>query len=193
MKRTKRKFTDTVTPGRVMGLAFVILCLCFGMMVTDAKAPVDRGTALVEATQAPVQNVLENEKKVEAGCEVTQTMGFTRCGHSVTRRITAPERVIGMDFSAFQEYYDLWQIESFSSTRVAMSREISLFCPMHQVLTVNEAGDVVLSQNQYGDGMAVLRTYPISLSQFDEETQEALRLGLGFDSEEEAAAWLGER
>lgn len=191
MKRTKREFSNPLTPGRITGLAFVILCLCFGVIVTDAKAPVEPRQPVTEATHVPTQDVLENGEKIHSGCEMIQTMGFTRCGHSVTRRIAAPEHAIGLDFAALQEYYDLWQIESFSASQVTMSREISLFCPMHQVLTANEAGDVVLSQNQYGDGMAVLRTYPVSLSSFDEETQEALRLGVGFDTEEEAAAWLG--
>ena len=103
MKRTGRKFSEALTPGRVTGLAFVILCLCFGMMVTDAKAPVEQGQPAAEATHAPAQDVLENGEKAQAGCEIIQTMGFTRCGHSVTRRITAPEHVVGLDFSAFQE------------------------------------------------------------------------------------------
>ena len=48
----------------------------------------------------------------------------------------------------------------------------------------------MLTQNQYGDGMAVLTTYEKTLKDFDEETQEALRRGLGFDSREEAEGWL---
>ena len=71
-----------------------------------------------------------------------------------------------------------------------MQREIDLFCPMHKVLMVNEAGEIMLCQNQYGDGMAVLTTYEKTLKNFDEETGEALRRGLGFDSREDAEQWL---
>ena len=71
-----------------------------------------------------------------------------------------------------------------------MSREIPLYCPMHEVLNVNDAGEIVLSRNVYGDGMAVTKDYHRLLQEFDEETQAQLLLGLGFDSAEEADAWL---
>ena len=175
------------TPGRVMGMAFAFLCMLFGMMLTDAKAPVAPGT---ENTAAPAQIVSEGGERIQSGCAVTQTMGFSRCGHSVSRRIEAPAEIIGMDFAGAKEYYALWQTENFSRDQMEMQREIDLFCPMHKVLTANNAGEIMLTQNQYGDGMAVLTTYEKTLKDFDEETQEALRRGLGFDSREEAEGWL---
>ena len=71
-----------------------------------------------------------------------------------------------------------------------MSREIPLYCPMHEVLSVSDAGEIVLSRNVYGDGMAATREYHRLLSEFDEEVQAALLLGMGFDSREEAERWL---
>lgn len=180
-----------ITPAQVMCFSLVALGLCFFLMIADAKAPTEAEMPVMESTMGPALQVIESGAKIAAGCEITQTMGFSRCGHSVTRRIQAPENMVGADFAITQDYYDLWQVESFSAERITMRREISLFCPMHQVLTVNESGEVVLSQNQYGDGMAVLRTYPAHLSEFDEEIQNALILGLGFESEDAAVEWLG--
>lgn len=179
-----------LTPGRVTA-AIILLVLCFGVMVREAKAPGVEDDIRARETQPPVRDASETGQRVQADCEVIQTMAFTRCGHSITRRIQAPQQVAGMDFSAAQAYYDLWQFSSFSPDRMDMRREIPLFCPMHQVLAVNEAGEVVLTNNRYGDGMAVEKTYALTLKNFDEETQASLRLGLGFDSVEEAEAWLG--
>ena len=136
------------------------------------------------------ESASEEGVSVRSGCEIIQTMGFARCGHSVTRRVAAPSGVIGANFGDAQAYYSLWHIESFSPDQIAMTREIDLYCPMHAVLSVNEAGEIVLTHNVYGDGMAVDRTFNKSIGDFDEETQRKLLLGIGFDSREEAEAWL---
>ena len=128
--------------------------------------------------------------RVGADCQITQTMGFTRCGHSVTRRIMAPPALTGADFAAAQEHYALWQIESFTAAGIEMQREIPLFCPLHQVLSADEAGEIVLTYNAYGDGMAVRKGYGRFIGEFETEDQEKLLLGLGFDTEEEADAWM---
>lgn len=173
----------------------VLVILIAGMIAffyanSPAKAPVDPSADFPMSTQAPSKSVSNQTERVAAKCEILQTMGFSRCGHSVTRRIEAPAHVIGADFSGVQQYYQLWQIDSFSKDRIAMSREIPLYCPMHIVISVDEAGNVVFCQNVYGDGMAVIRSTDLSAEQFDLDTRETLLLGLGFDSEDEAAKYL---
>ena len=128
---------------------------------------------------------------IARGCFVTQTMRFTLCGHSVTRRVQAPEGLIGKDFSAARDYYALWQIEQFAADAISMSREIELFCPMHRVLTVSEAGELALGRNLYGDGMAFVKGYPnADPAAWPEEERDHLRLGIPFDTEEEADAFV---
>ena len=127
---------------------------------------------------------------IQKDCQIIQTMAFSRCGHSVTRRVSAPETLAGADFNAARDYYAAWSVESFSPENVTMRREIDLYCPMHAVLSVNEAGEAVLTRNVYGDGMAVEKTYALSLSDFSPEDRQALLRGIGFDSGEEAEAWL---
>lgn len=178
---------EICSPGRIMGMVFAFLCMLFGMVISDAQAPVEMTP---ENTLPPVQMVSDGGENIQAGCTITQTMGFSRCGHSVTRRVDAPQEIFGLDFAGVKNYYALWQIANFSREQMEMQREIDLFCPMHKVLTVNEAGEIILTQNQYGDGMAVLTTYEKTWKDFDEETGEALRRGLGFDSREDAERWL---
>ena len=175
---------------RLALLSAAVMLAFFALMLQDAKAPVEPEYAAERETTPPAASASDMGEKAEAGCQIVQTMGFSRCGHSVTRRIEAPEHVIGMDFAAAQDYYALWQIEDFSKNKITMSREIPLYCPMHEVLSVSDAGEIVLSRNVYGDGMAATKEYHRQLSEFDEENQASLLLGLGFDSREEAEAWL---
>lgn len=162
-----------------------------GLMTETAEAPETAPKMLIATPPASV-GAAEQKAKVAPGCEIIQTMAFTRCGHSVTRRVLAPETLLGKDFTASQEYYGLWQIESFSPDRLEMSREIPLFCPIHTVAGVNETGNVVLTRNMYGDGMAVVKDSGRSLDSFDLDIREELLSGIGFDTEQQAEGWLRE-
>ena len=156
----------------------------------DAQAPVQEKAETLPTP--PAASVAGDGQRMAGNCQIIQTMAFSRRGHSVTRRISAPEALAGADFGAARAYYDVWSIDSFSPYSVIMRREIDLYCPMHAVLSVNEAGEAVLTRNVYGDGMAVEKTYALTLTDFSPEDRQALLRGIGFDSKEEAEAWLKE-
>ena len=165
--------------------------LAISLMAETASAPETETPALIDSPP-PAVGVSDQDAKIISGCQIIQTMAFTRCGHSVTRRVEAPDTLIGKDFAAAQDYYSLWQIESFTPEHIDMRRDIPLFCPIHTVAGVNEAGEVVLTRNMYGDGMAVTKDTGRALDSFPPEDREALLPGLGFDSEQDAEAWLRE-
>ena len=140
--------------------------------------------------QELAQLAADREESVRETCAVQQTMRFLRCGHSVTRRLQAPDDIKNKTFSQVQQRYPDWQIDHFSADAIDMSREMMLYCPMHWVLTVNDAGEAVLTKNEYGDGMALKKTYPKMLDDFSEEKREKLLTEIGFDTREEAEEWL---
>ena len=154
----------------------------------DAQAPVQEKAEAMPTP--PAASVAGDGQRIQRACQIVQTMAFSRCGHSVTRRVSVPEALVGEDFSAARAYYDMWSIDSFSPENVTMRREIDLYCPMHAVLSVNEAGEAILTRNVYGDGMAVEKTYAFTLTDFSPEDRQALLRGIGFDSREEAEGWL---
>ena len=173
-------------------LTAVALALAFGAMMGEAKAPLESDGKRQETEENAV-GAAEQGETVGKDCAIIQTMGFTRCGHSVSRRVKAEETLTGANFAAVQERYAQWRIDSFGKDEIVMSREIPLFCPMHHALHVNEAGEVVLSRNLYGDGMAVEKSYGLPLERFSEEDKAALLRGIGFDSQADAEAWLAAR
>ena len=166
------------------------IALFIALTVMAGEAKRQRADQAPNAGAESAQIAADTAGRISKGCEIIQTMGFSRCGHSVTRRVAAPAEAIGADFAQAQAYYDLWQIEAYAPASIVMSREIPLYCPMHQVLGVSEAGEIVLSRNVYGDGMAVTAAYGIGLEDVAEDKREALLVGLGFDSQAEAEAWL---
>lgn len=171
---------------------FVMACsLCAAFMltawITRANAPADKEK---EDPKIITQQTAE-EYRIREHATVFQTMHFVRCGHPVERRIQVPGQLAGKGFDAVRDYYDLWEIKSMTEETVAMERYIDLFCPLHKVVYLDRTGQVVLAENRYGDGMAILKVLDGRIT--DDEMRNQLIAGIGFDSEEEAVQWLKEK
>ncbi len=180
--------------GAAFRLAWVtaaVIAAALLLLPREAQAPVQEKAE--DLPTPPAASVAGDGQRMEKDCQIIQTMAFSRCGHSVTRRVSAPESLISADFGAVREYYGEWSVESFSPEAVSMRREIDLYCPAHAVLSVSDAGEAVLTRNVYGDGMAVEKTYALTVSDLSPEDRRALLRGIGFDSREEAEAWVEER
>lgn len=165
--------------------AVLMLAVFIGLGVANGHEPDE--WVLPQPTVVPAAE----QPSLNAGAQVYQTMFFTRCGHSVSRRTDAAAAVQGASFEAVRSYYDVWTILEMTEERVEMERQIGLFCPMHKVVSMTEAGQIVLAENRYGDGMAILKIYDATFP--DEETKNLLLAGQGFDSEEMAEMWLREK
>ena len=183
MKKSKWR-----TVFRLVWITAAALAAALLLSPWEAQAPVQKKAEELPTPSAA--SVAGEGQQMGSDCQIIQTMAFSRCGHSVTRRVAAPDALVGEGFDAARDYYEAWSILSFSSENVAMRREMDLYCPMHAVLSVSDAGEAVLTRNVYGDGMAVEKTYALSLSDFSPEDRQTLLRGIGFDSGEEAEAWL---
>ena len=89
--------------------------------------------------------------RVEEGCELLQTLTYTRCEHVVTRRITAPAELYGKTLDEVAALYPEWRITEFGAKLIKMEQQPDMFCPDHMVLMPNGAGVLCVFQNKYGD------------------------------------------
>lgn len=170
---------------------FISYGLCAAMLlaawITTAKAPSGNGTEepLIITQQASEEN------RIRENTDVFQTMHFERCGHQVERRIKVPGHLVGAGFDAVSAYYDVWEIQNMTADTLEMERYIDLYCPLHKVIFLDRTGQMVLAENRYGDGMAILKVLEGKIS--EDELRNKLIAGIGFDSEEEAMMWLAEQ
>lgn len=128
--------------------------------------------------------------RVRDGAELMQTLTYTRCAHTVTRRVTAPVEVYGKTLEEVQPLYPEWQITSFSSSEVQMSQRPDLFCPAHLVLMTSPAGKLCVFRNKYGDALALEKELSTDVSTLPAAVQEELSEGIGFSTNEELSGWL---
>lgn len=136
------------------------------------------------------QTASKNRETVEENCTIVQTLNYTRCEHSVTRRLTADKEYKGCTLEQIQQAYAEWAITSFSPAEIVMSVSLPLYCPDHLVVLPDGAGVLGVYENVYGDGYALKNQLDIPLSDLDEETRESVHLGVGFDNAQALESWL---
>lgn len=128
--------------------------------------------------------------RVRDGAELMQTLTYTRCAHTVTRRVTAPVELYGKTLEEVAPLYPAWQITEFSSSEVQMSQRPDLFCPAHLVLMTSPEGKLCVYRNKYGDALAVEKELGTDVSALPAAVQEEVSVGIGFDTDEELSGWL---
>ena len=139
-----------------------------------------------------VEDMLTTQGKMVTlhNCVLEQTYRFTPCGHTVTRRLQLPNSLTGADFEQVQHHYHQWHVDAFSPYSVVLSRDEAIYCPMHQVLMIDEAGYLSVFENVYGDGLAFLERLEYTADDFEDDCREALFAGVGFDDVETMNRWI---
>lgn len=124
------------------------------------------------------------------GSELMQTLSYTRCNHTVTRRVTAPVELYGKNLHEVEAMYPDWKVTEFSAAMVRMEKQPELFCPDHLVIMPNGAGYLCVYENRYGDAMTLVRELALEMKNLPAAVQEEAARGVGFSTAEEAEAWL---
>jgi len=139
----------------------------------------------------PTAAVDQAEGTVPAdGCQLLQTLSYTRCHHTVVRRVAAPVELYGLPLADAEALYPDWRITEYGAKLIKMEQQISLFCPDHMVLMPDSAGMLCVFENKYGDALALVNELNIAVSSLPAAAQEDVEMGLGFDSPEEMEMWL---
>ena len=128
--------------------------------------------------------------RLQDGAELMKTLTYTRCEHTVTRRVTAPVEVYGKTLEEVQPLYPEWQITGFSAQEVTMAQKPDLFCPAHLVLMTGDDGRLCIYRNRYGDALALEKQLDTDAAALPAAVQEELEAGIGFGTEESLSGWL---
>lgn len=177
MNEKKQRKTSTLL--LVLSAAALLAVAAVLMLPDQEEAP------QMENAQASASTVTLSEKS-----EVFQTLTYTRCEHTVTRRVTAPVELYGKTLDETAALYPEWRITEFSPAMVKMERRPELFCPDHKVVMPDGAGYLCVYENKYGEAMALVRQLQIPLSSLPSAVQEEARWGIGFSTAEELEGWL---
>lgn len=170
----------------------LLLILSAAVLVTIAAVTLLLPSGSTAPGELPPAQAVDSADgaKVEEGCELLQTLSYTRCEHTVTRRVTAPVELYGKTLAEVEALYPEWQITEFGSKLIKMEQQPDLYCPDHMVLMPNGAGVLCVFENKYGDALMLVNELSLELSALPSSVQEELKQGLGFSTAEELEQWL---
>lgn len=140
--------------------------------------------------QAPQVGSIDDQGLIARGCILHQTLHYALCGHSVERKIDAPDTVLGLNRELFEQAMEDWRITAFAAQRIEMSRAMEMPCPAHWVILADESGMLGVYRNLYGEELLCLRKMEMGVSAAPESDQMQLRRGMCFDSAQDAEAYL---
>lgn len=182
----QRKKGSFPSSALLMGLAAILLLAAVTLLI-----PSNLGTPVPSASQPPADRAASgNALRVAEGCELVQTLSYTRCEHSITRRVAAPTELYGKTLQEVQPLYEEWQITEFAPKEIKMSQQPDIYCPDHMVLMPNETGLLCVFQNKYGDALALVEELQTEVSALPSAMQEEVRRGIGFATLAELEQWL---
>lgn len=164
----------------LMTLGVIALLIAAALLLTPSSATDELPPAQVSAESITPQE----------GCELLQTLTYTRCEHTVIRRLTAPAEIYGQSLDDVQSLYPTWRITEFSAAQIKMEQHLQLFCPDHMVLMPDGAGMLCVFENKYGDALALVNELNIPVNSLPAAAQEEVEMGLGFSTAEELDMWL---
>ena len=156
-----------------------------------AAALTGMGLILMPAEEPPSEQTVQADRVApQEGCEILQTLSYTRCDHTVVRRTTAPVEVYGRSLEDVQALYAEWQITEFSAKEIKMEKQLRLYCPDHLVLMPDGAGMLCVFENKYGDAMALVKELGIAVKDLPSAAKEEAEIGIGFSTPEDMEMWL---
>lgn len=166
-----------------------LILLCFlALTAALALCLLPRSAADEAEPSSPADAV--NEVRLSDRSELIQTFTYTRCEHSLKRRLTAPVELYGKNLREVEALYPEWRITAFSAAEVSMEKQPDLFCPDHLVLMPNAAGILCVFENKYGDALLLVRELELPLDALPAAAREEAEQGLGFSTREELEMWL---
>lgn len=75
-----------------------------------------------------------DEIKTSPNCSVILKKHYTKCGHTVTEYINLPNDVVNATKDVIQDVYQGWNIDSFKSNEIILSRNIDSECGEHYII-----------------------------------------------------------
>ena len=91
------------------------------------------------------------ETVVSPNAELTITENFKKCGHTITKKEEVPREIINLNEEKVKEFYSGWNLDSFSSDEIAISKEYNQICGEHYILRESDGYISISAKNDIGE------------------------------------------
>ena len=92
-----------------------------------------------------------SDATVSPNAQVIITETYRKCGHTITKKEVAPREIINLTKDKVQEYYEDFNIESFTSNEIKLSKTYDGICAEHYVLKESDGYISISARNDIGE------------------------------------------
>ncbi|MBQ3408071.1 MAG: BofC C-terminal domain-containing protein [Clostridia bacterium] len=122
----------------------IILSAFTGMGIYryNRKKTISNNMVIKQFGETSDENVVRtssnNSEVVAPTARINMKQYYKKCGHTTENEFTVPEEIVNMTEKQVEKYYFGWNVESFSSTDICISREIDEICDEHYLVRDDE-------------------------------------------------------
>lgn len=114
----------------------------------------DKENNHIVLAEEKVEKMIDTSSKeitVSPNAEVVLTENFKKCGHTKTKRESAPREIVNLNKEKVKEYYKDWNLDEFSANEIKLSRNNKGICDEHYVIRESNGYISISVKNDIGE------------------------------------------
>ena len=177
-----------------IGVGFVFSKLWVNQKLSDANLKVvgdelhflnESNKNIVEAKDRDEENLISNEvlqasaieEKILPTAEFAMKKVYNECGHFKFEYAELPQELVNLTEEELEAYYEDWEIEEFSPSKLILTKDINSLCDEHFIIKLGEKYVQVFHLEPDGN-LVVYETTDISREYLPEEDIKKLEEGI---------------
>ena len=140
-----------------------------------------------EYEQMQQGNMLEtnsDEEKISPNCSFTLKQYYEKCGHTTRQYSNIPEELVNKTREKLQESYPDWEIKTFASNEIVLSKKMEGECGEHYVVRDTEGKVTIYQVTESGQEIEFEQT-EISTEYLTETDKINMENGMRVNGKEE--------
>ena len=106
---------------------------------------------LQDAAKLEILQANSNDIKVSPNCEIILKRYYKECEHTTQEYSKSSEELTNKTEDEIKEIYSEWQVETFTSNKIVLYRELDGTCNEHYILKEKEGKIVVYAVDEKGE------------------------------------------
>lgn len=140
-----------------------------------------------EYEQLQQENMLETnseEEKISPNCSFTLEKYYEKCGHTTRQYSNIPEELVNKTREQLQESYPDWEIKTFASNEIVLSKKMEGECGEHYVVRDTDGKVTIYQVTENGQEIEFEQT-EISTEYLTETDKINMKNGIRVNGKEE--------
>lgn len=116
-------------------------------------------------------------EKISPNCKLTFKSYYSKCGHLIENQENIKETYVNMSKQEFQNVFNAWEIENFTSDEIILYKELNQNCDEHFLLSEKD-GYIAIYKLDETNNKKLIKTTDIALEYLETKDLEQIKSGI---------------